>query len=166
MPKFDFQINVKKSFFIDVQNKNYAISLLIFFVLFAFKLCIFLLESLSYNHRAWGKAIWCWHSVEFHIYVCSIKDYGHQISFFLNIPNILVDWADEQLWGISGYFLHVVKVSKFQKQFMVSSILQKNEQNSLSWASSLLRIVSFVHFLGESRRPEIAFEIYWPLLSA
>jgi hypothetical protein len=33
---------------------------------------------------------------------------------------------------------------------MVSSILPKNEQNSLSWASSLLRIVSF-------------FEIIWPL---
>ena len=34
-------------------------------------------------------------------------------------------------------------VSKSRKQFMVSSILPKNEQNSLSWASSLLRRVKW-----------------------
>ena len=37
----------------------------------------------------------------------------------------------------------LLKVSKSWKQIMVSSILLKNEQNSLSWASSLLRIVIF-----------------------
>ena len=47
----------------------------------------------------------------------------------------------------------VIKVSESRKQFMVSSILPKNERNSLSWASSLLRIVSFVRFLGELRTP-------------
>ena len=36
-------------------------------------------------------------------------------------------------------FSKAVKVSKSRKQFMVSSILPKNEQNSLSWAFSLLR---------------------------
>ena len=58
-----------------------------------------------------------------------------------------------------------IKVSKSRKQFIVSWILPKNERNSLSW-TSLLRIVSFICFLGESRRPWIAFEIYWPLASA
>ena len=42
-----------------------------------------------------------------------------------------------------------VKVGKSQKQFMVSSILPKKERNSLSWASSLLRISSeFRSFFG------------------
>ena len=36
---------------------------------------------------------------------------------------------------------------------MASWILPKNERNSLSWATSVLRIVSFVHFLEESRTP-------------
>ena len=39
-----------------------------------------------------------------------------------------------------------LKVSKSRKQFMVFSILPKNERNSLSWASFLLRIVIFAHF--------------------
>ena len=40
-----------------------------------------------------------------------------------------------------------LKVSKSRKQFMVSSILPKNERNSLSWASFLLRIsTSWVSF--------------------
>ena len=56
-----------------------------------------------------------------------------------------------------------LKVGKSRKQFMVLSILPKNERNSLSWASSLLRIVSSVRFLGELRRPKTAFDIYWPL---
>ena len=57
-----------------------------------------------------------------------------------------------------------VKVSKFQKQFLVSSILQKKtNKNQLSWASSLLRIVIFIRFLGELRKPWFAFEIVWPL---
>ena len=43
-----------------------------------------------------------------------------------------------------------IKVSKSGKQFIVSSILPKNEQNSLSWVEKMLRIVSFVRFLGES----------------
>ena len=46
-----------------------------------------------------------------------------------------------------------LKVSKSRKHFMISQILPKNKPNSLSWASSLFRIVSFVCFLGESRRP-------------
>ena len=49
---------------------------------------------------------------------------------------------------------------KPQKQFMVSSI----EQNSLSLASSLLRIESFVRFLEELRTPKFTFEIVWPLV--
>ena len=60
----------------------------------------------------------------------------------------------------------VVKVSKSQKQIMVSSILPKNEQNSLSWVKKKLRILSFVRFLGELRTPYIAFEIYWSLWTA
>jgi hypothetical protein len=39
----------------------------------------------------------------------------------------------------------LLKVSKSRKQFMVTSILPKNERKSLSWASSLL---SFVCFFG------------------
>ena len=46
----------------------------------------------------------------------------------------------------------LIKVSKSRKQFMVSSFLPKNKQKSLSW-SSLLRIVSFVCFLGELTTP-------------
>ena len=45
----------------------------------------------------------------------------------------------------------VLKVSKSRKQFMASSILPTNKQNSLSWVSSLIRIVSFVRFLEELR---------------
>ena len=50
--------------------------------------------------------------------------------------------------NVSEFFNLWLKVSKSQRQFMASSILPKNERNSLSWASSLLRIVSFVRFLG------------------
>jgi hypothetical protein len=42
----------------------------------------------------------------------------------------------------------LLKVKKSQKQFMISSILPKNERNSLSWVKKMLRIVSFVRFLG------------------
>ena len=56
-----------------------------------------------------------------------------------------------------------LKVSKSWKKIMASWILQKNQQNSLSWAPSVLRIVSFVRFLEESRTPYFFFEIYWPL---
>ena len=48
-----------------------------------------------------------------------------------------------------------LKVSKSRKQFMVSSILSKNERNSLSWASFLLKIVSFVRFLNFGRIEKI-----------
>ena len=61
------------------------------------------------------------------------------------------------------YQLFLLKVSKSQKQFMMSSILPKNERNSLSWVEKMLRIVSFVRFLEELRRPLNTFEIYWPL---
>ena len=44
-----------------------------------------------------------------------------------------------------------LKVSKSRKQIMASWILSKNKRNSLSWAPSVLRIVSFVRFLEESR---------------
>ena len=40
-----------------------------------------------------------------------------------------------------------LKISKYRKQFIVSSILPKKEQNSLSWASFLLRIVQWFSFL-------------------
>ena len=48
----------------------------------------------------------------------------------------------------------VLMVSKSRKQIMVSSwIIPKNEQNSLSWAPSVLRIVRFVCILEELRTP-------------
>ena len=47
---------------------------------------------------------------------------------------------------------------------MVSSILSKNEQNSLLWASSLHRIVSIIRFLGELGTPKLALEKVWPLV--
>ena len=46
----------------------------------------------------------------------------------------------------------LLKVSKSRKQFTVSWILPKTERNSLSWVKKMLWIVSFVRFLGESRR--------------
>ena len=57
------------------------------------------------------------------------------------------------------------RVSKSRKQFMVSSILPQNEQNSLSWASSLLRKLESEFssvFLEELRNWQLVFEIYWP----
>ena len=62
----------------------------------------------------------------------------------------------------TGFIL--LKVSKSRSQFMISSIISKNERNSLSWIKKMLRIVRFVSLLGELRRPRIAFEIYWPLI--
>ena len=47
----------------------------------------------------------------------------------------------------------MLKVSKSGKQILASWILPKNERNSLSWPLSVLRIVSFVHFLEELRTP-------------
>ena len=54
---------------------------------------------------------------------------------------IKIHFYDKELW--------MLKVSKSRMQFMVSSILPKNERNSLSWAFSLYEIwsgywVSFV----------------------
>ena len=57
----------------------------------------------------------------------------------------------------------MVKVKQSQKQIMVSSILPKNEQNSISCVKKMPRIVGFIRFLEELRRPKIAFEIYRPL---
>ena len=45
------------------------------------------------------------------------------------------------------------KVSKSQKQFMVSPILPKNEQISPTQASSLPKKVNFVRFMEELRIP-------------
>ena len=58
----------------------------------------------------------------------------------------------------------VLKVSKSQKQIMASWILPKNERNSLSWTPSVLRIVSSVRFLEESRTPYF-FSRFTDLLS-
>ena len=52
------------------------------------------------------------------------------------------------------------KVRKSLKKIMVFARLPKNENNSLSWVKKMLRIVSFVRFLGKLRTPKIAFEIY------
>ena len=45
-----------------------------------------------------------------------------------------------------------LKVRQSRKQIMISSILPKNKRNSLNWVKNMLRIVSFVHFLGELRK--------------
>ena len=46
----------------------------------------------------------------------------------------------------------LLKVRQSWKQIMFFSILPKTEQKSLSWTSSLVKIVSFVRFLGELRK--------------
>ena len=56
-----------------------------------------------------------------------------------------------------------LKVSRFWKQLIVSWILARNKRNLLCWALFLLRIVNFICFLEESRRPYSTFEIYLPL---
>ena len=85
------------------------------------------------------------------------------------------------LWGYLGYFqlnyqhtfrhhcvqivhdlfglqrVRYLKVSKSREQFMVSSIFPKNEQNSLSRACYLLRIVSFIRFFWRIEKPIICF---------
>ena len=48
-----------------------------------------------------------------------------------------------------------LKVSKFQKQFLVSSILPKNEQNSISWASSVHS--EFCLFFGRIEKTNFVF---------
>ena len=77
--------------------------------------------------------------------------------------NVLIIVNGQNLWRIAENginLLHIIteikwlqyckfnlKVSKSQKQFMVSSILQKKTQGKLpSWASFMLRIATFVHF--------------------
>ena len=68
-------------------------------------------------------------------------------------------WSLHRKVGISSEFFLVCTcrfncmyiIYKSRNQFMVSSILPKNERNSLSWASSILRIVSSVCF----------FELNW-----
>ena len=63
-------------------------------------------------------------------------------------------WDTRCKWSFSGLknckprviTAQILKVSKSWKQFMASSILPINEWNSLSWASFLVRIVSFIHF--------------------
>ena len=59
-----------------------------------------------------------------------------------------------------------IKVRQWWKQIVVSSILSKNDQNSLSWVKKILGIVCLVWFLEELRTPKNAFEIYWPLLAS
>ena len=61
-----------------------------------------------------------------------------------------------------------LNVSNSEKQFMVSSILPKNERNTLSWVFSLRRIVSFVCFLEELRKPWMLWwfaDLYWIIVS-
>ena len=58
----------------------------------------------------------------------------------------------------------MLKVSKSRKQIMVSSILPKNEQTKFNLRYHSTVRLNFFHFLGELRIPEIAFEIFWPLV--
>ena len=90
----------------------------------------------------------------------NILDYGVSRSAMVYIFIFLFS-----IFFIHSSIIHFLKVSKSRKQIMASWILPKNEQNSLSWASPVLRIVSFVHFLEESRTPYLFFEIYWPLVN-
>ena len=55
-----------------------------------------------------------------------------------------------------------LKVSKSRKQFLVFSILPKNERKTKKNILRAVRInfLVFVHFLEELRIPKIAFEIY------
>ena len=57
-------------------------------------------------------------------------------------------------------FFLFLKVSKSRKQIMVSSILPKNERNSLSWVSSLLRIEGFVLVFWRIKKTITCFRDY------
>ena len=46
-----------------------------------------------------------------------------------------------------------VKVSKYQKQFLMSKLLPKNERNSLSWVKKMVKIVRSVCFLEKVLTP-------------
>ena len=67
----------------------------------------------------------------------------------------LTFWPDAP--RISYYFLDEIKVSKSQKQIMVSSILPKSKQMSLSWVLKVLRIVGFIRLFLWSEDAIICF---------
>ena len=71
------------------------------------------------------------------LYQCSVG----KSSGLVGIPSRSLTWIMQ------------LKISKFWKQFMVSSILPINKWNSLTWVNKMLRIVSFILFFGELRRP-------------
>ena len=58
----------------------------------------------------------------------------------------------------------LLKVGQSLKQFMVSSILQKNERNLLSWASSLLFSKNWGHHKLLSRFTDLYMESNKPIL--
>ena len=66
-------------------------------------------------------------------------------------------------------FFLVVKVSWFQKDFLISSIIPINEQKNSTWGIYLShtsgRIV-FVRFMEDLRKPKSPFEINWPLVTS
>ena len=127
------------------------------------------------------KKIYSWPKV---IYACKVFPWDlrqtgramRRYALVLSIPNawlvgvaypepVFWNWFDAEIsWKTKcNTMMGLLKVSKSQKQIMLSWILPKNERNSLSWTPSVLRIVSFVRFLEESRISYFVFEIYWPL---
>ena len=60
-------------------------------------------------------------------------------------------------------YLQNLKVSKSQKQFMVSSILLKNKQKQFNLKYYSSKVDFFVHFLRELKILEMDFEMGWPL---
>ena len=75
------------------------------------------------------------------------------VEYFLIVCAVCARWCT--LW---------LKVRQSWKKIMVFSILPKNERNSLPWVKKVLRIVSFVLFLGRIEETINCFrEMYWPI---
>ena len=85
-----------------------------------------------------------------------INTIRHGMIFWQNICRKSKYWPNRWMDFI------VIEVKQSGNQIWVgSSILPKNEQNSLSWVEKILRIVSFVRFFERIEDTINTFEIYW-----
>ena len=75
--------------------------------------------------------------------------FSQQYEPYQKIPNPKIPTLDEKQVSQIQSIISLLKVSKSRKQFMVASILPKNVR------FSLLRIVSFVRFYEELRKPRL-----------
>ena len=99
--------------------------------------------------KLWRQESWPFRAA----HITSIRSWTFRLLCSATFSMKLGIWMVIQTFCLTEIVLKI-KVSKARKQFMAASILPKNQENSLSWASSILRIKVLV---------VVVVVVYWRL---